>query len=174
MRREIARKQSPDHWTTSYRCNLSICARYCTFVMCLVIIIIIIIIIMKKVACMHDVVIIFISSIYSSIHITNVFIPLCIHQFISHLSIYLFIHPSSIYLSIHTCLIYLSIYSYIPHLSNYLSINHTYLSIYSFHHTSGGTCAVPGAFGCGKTVISQSLAKFSNSDAIVYVGCGEC
>lgn len=37
----------------------------------------------------------------------------------------------------------------------------------------GGTCAVPGAFGCGKTVISQSLAKFSNSDAIVYVGCGE-
>jgi vacuolar-type H+-ATPase catalytic subunit A/Vma1 len=38
----------------------------------------------------------------------------------------------------------------------------------------GGTCAVPGAFGCGKTVISQSLAKFSNSDAIVYVGCGRC
>jgi V-type H+-transporting ATPase subunit A len=37
----------------------------------------------------------------------------------------------------------------------------------------GGTCAVPGAFGCGKTVISQSLAKFSNSDACVYVGCGE-
>jgi V-type H+-transporting ATPase subunit A len=37
----------------------------------------------------------------------------------------------------------------------------------------GGTCAVPGAFGCGKTVISQSLAKFSNSDAVVYVGCGE-
>jgi V-type H+-transporting ATPase subunit A len=37
----------------------------------------------------------------------------------------------------------------------------------------GGTCAVPGAFGCGKTVISQSLAKFSNSDAIVYVGCGK-
>ena len=37
----------------------------------------------------------------------------------------------------------------------------------------GGTCAVPGAFGCGKTVISQSLSKFSNSDAIVYVGCGE-
>jgi V-type H+-transporting ATPase subunit A len=37
----------------------------------------------------------------------------------------------------------------------------------------GGTCAVPGAFGCGKTVISQSLAKFSNSDAVIYVGCGE-
>ena len=30
-----------------------------------------------------------------------------------------------------------------------------------------------GAFGCGKTVISQSLSKFSNSDVIVYVGCGE-
>ena len=37
----------------------------------------------------------------------------------------------------------------------------------------GGTCAVPGAFGCGKTVISQSLSKFSNSDVVVYVGCGE-
>merc|ERR1711934_138194 len=37
----------------------------------------------------------------------------------------------------------------------------------------GGTAAVPGAFGCGKTVISQSLSKFSNSDAVVYVGCGE-
>lgn len=37
----------------------------------------------------------------------------------------------------------------------------------------GGTCAIPGAFGCGKTVISQSLSKYSNSDAIVYVGCGE-
>lgn len=37
----------------------------------------------------------------------------------------------------------------------------------------GGTCAVPGAFGCGKTVISQTLSKYSNSDAIVYVGCGE-
>lgn len=29
------------------------------------------------------------------------------------------------------------------------------------------------AFGCGKTVISQSLSKFSNSDVIIYVGCGE-
>lgn len=42
-----------------------------------------------------------------------------------------------------------------------------------FRSVQGGTCAVPGAFGCGKTVISQSLSKFSNSDAIVYVGCGE-
>lgn len=42
-----------------------------------------------------------------------------------------------------------------------------------FPVVQGGTCAVPGAFGCGKTVISQSLSKFSNSDVIVYVGCGE-
>jgi len=37
----------------------------------------------------------------------------------------------------------------------------------------GGTTCIPGAFGCGKTVISQSLSKYSNSDVIVYVGCGE-
>merc|ERR1719343_134450 len=38
--------------------------------------------------------------------------------------------------------------------------------------TLGGTAAVPGAFGCGKTVISQALSKYSNSDCVVYVGCG--
>jgi len=32
---------------------------------------------------------------------------------------------------------------------------------------------VPGAFGCGKTVISQALSKYSNTDCVVYVGCGE-
>jgi len=37
----------------------------------------------------------------------------------------------------------------------------------------GGTTAIPGAFGCGKTVISQALSKYSNSDVIIYVGCGE-
>ncbi|CAO1636628.1 unnamed protein product [Parajaminaea phylloscopi] len=37
----------------------------------------------------------------------------------------------------------------------------------------GGTTAIPGAFGCGKTVISQALSKYSNSDIITYVGCGE-
>lgn len=37
----------------------------------------------------------------------------------------------------------------------------------------GGTAAVPGAFGCGKTVISQALSKYSNTDVVVYVGCGE-
>jgi len=39
--------------------------------------------------------------------------------------------------------------------------------------TLGGTAAVPGAFGCGKTVISQALSKYSNAECIVYVGCGE-
>merc|ERR1719191_971069 len=42
-----------------------------------------------------------------------------------------------------------------------------------FPITQGGTAAVPGAFGCGKTVISQALSKYSNSDVVVYVGCGE-
>lgn len=42
-----------------------------------------------------------------------------------------------------------------------------------FPSVLGGTCAVPGAFGCGKTVISQALSKYSNSQCIIYVGCGE-
>merc|ERR1711865_1015544 len=42
-----------------------------------------------------------------------------------------------------------------------------------FPVTLGGTAAVPGAFGCGKTVISQALSKYSNTDCVVYVGCGE-
>jgi len=42
-----------------------------------------------------------------------------------------------------------------------------------FPSVQGGTVCIPGAFGCGKTVISQSVSKFSNSDIIVYVGCGE-
>jgi len=37
----------------------------------------------------------------------------------------------------------------------------------------GGTCAIPGAFGCGKTCISQALSKYSNAKGIIYVGCGE-
>merc|ERR1719321_1946391 len=42
-----------------------------------------------------------------------------------------------------------------------------------FPVTLGGTAAVPGAFGCGKTVISQALSKYSNAEVVVYVGCGE-
>jgi F0F1-type ATP synthase beta subunit len=42
-----------------------------------------------------------------------------------------------------------------------------------FPSVLGGTCAIPGAFGCGKTVISQALSKYSNSHGVIYVGCGE-
>jgi len=37
----------------------------------------------------------------------------------------------------------------------------------------GGTAAVPGPFGSGKTVVQQTLSKWSNADISVYVGCGE-
>merc|ERR1711871_1928937 len=42
-----------------------------------------------------------------------------------------------------------------------------------FPSVLGGTCSVPGAFGCGKTVISQALSKYANTNGIIYVGCGE-
>uniref|UniRef100_A0A2K6Q891 V-type proton ATPase catalytic subunit A n=1 Tax=Rhinopithecus roxellana TaxID=61622 RepID=A0A2K6Q891_RHIRO len=42
-----------------------------------------------------------------------------------------------------------------------------------FPCVQGGTTAILGVFGCGKTVISQSLSKYSNSGIIIYVGCGE-
>lgn len=37
----------------------------------------------------------------------------------------------------------------------------------------GGTACVPGPFGSGKTVVQHQLAKWSDADIIVYVGCGE-
>ena len=37
----------------------------------------------------------------------------------------------------------------------------------------GGTAAIPGPFGSGKTVVQQTLAKHANAQVIVYVGCGE-
>ncbi|HKN06283.1 MAG TPA: V-type ATP synthase subunit A [Thermoplasmata archaeon] len=37
----------------------------------------------------------------------------------------------------------------------------------------GGTACVPGPFGSGKTVIQQQLAKWADSEIVVYVGCGE-
>lgn len=48
-----------------------------------------------------------------------------------------------------------------------------FIIFYSSSCVQGGTTAIPGAFGCGKTVISQALSKYSNSDVIIYVGCGE-
>ena len=42
-----------------------------------------------------------------------------------------------------------------------------------FPVAKGGTVAVPGGFGTGKTVIQQSLAKWCDADVIVFVGCGE-
>ncbi|MFX0007019.1 MAG: V-type ATP synthase subunit A [Candidatus Hermodarchaeota archaeon] len=42
-----------------------------------------------------------------------------------------------------------------------------------FPIAKGGTVAVPGGFGTGKTVIQQSLAKWCNADVIIFVGCGE-
>ena len=42
-----------------------------------------------------------------------------------------------------------------------------------FPLTMGGTAAIPGPFGSGKTVTQQSIAKFGNADIVIYVGCGE-
>jgi V/A-type H+-transporting ATPase subunit A len=42
-----------------------------------------------------------------------------------------------------------------------------------FPVAEGGSVAVPGGFGTGKTVIEQSLAKYADADVVVYVGCGE-
>ena len=42
-----------------------------------------------------------------------------------------------------------------------------------FPAAEGGSVALPGGFGTGKTVVEQSLAKHGDADVIVYVGCGE-
>ena len=42
-----------------------------------------------------------------------------------------------------------------------------------FPVAKGGTAAVPGPFGAGKTVIQHQLAKYADSDIVIYVGCGE-
>ncbi len=42
-----------------------------------------------------------------------------------------------------------------------------------FPIAKGGVAAIPGPFGSGKTVCQQSLAKYSDAQVIVYVGCGE-
>ena len=42
-----------------------------------------------------------------------------------------------------------------------------------FPIAKGGTACIPGPFGSGKTVCQQQLAKWSDADVVVYVGCGE-
>ncbi|HBH13488.1 MAG TPA: V-type ATP synthase subunit A [Clostridiales bacterium] len=42
-----------------------------------------------------------------------------------------------------------------------------------FPIAKGGTAAIPGGFGTGKTVTQHQLAKWSDADIIVYIGCGE-
>ncbi len=42
-----------------------------------------------------------------------------------------------------------------------------------FPLAKGGTSAVPGPFGSGKTVIQHQLAKWADADIVVYIGCGE-
>lgn len=42
-----------------------------------------------------------------------------------------------------------------------------------FPLAEGGTVAVPGGFGTGKTIVEHSLAKYATADLVVFVGCGE-
>ena len=42
-----------------------------------------------------------------------------------------------------------------------------------FPIAKGGTAAIPGGFGTGKTMTQHQIAKWSNADIIIYIGCGE-
>ncbi len=42
-----------------------------------------------------------------------------------------------------------------------------------FPISKGGTAAIPGGFGTGKTMLQHQLAKWADADVIVYIGCGE-
>jgi len=42
-----------------------------------------------------------------------------------------------------------------------------------FPIAKGGTAAIPGGFGTGKTITLHSIAKWSDADIVIYVGCGE-
>jgi V/A-type H+-transporting ATPase subunit A len=42
-----------------------------------------------------------------------------------------------------------------------------------FPLAKGGRAAVPGPFGAGKTMVQQQIARWSNADIVIYVGCGE-
>ena len=42
-----------------------------------------------------------------------------------------------------------------------------------FPLAKGGTAAIPGGFGAGKTMTQQAIARWSNCDIVIYIGCGE-
>lgn len=42
-----------------------------------------------------------------------------------------------------------------------------------FPVAKGGTVIIPGGFGTGKTILEQSIAKFADTDIVIFVGCGE-
>ncbi len=42
-----------------------------------------------------------------------------------------------------------------------------------FPVAKGGTAAIPGPFGSGKTVVQHQIAKYADADIVIYVGCGE-
>ncbi len=42
-----------------------------------------------------------------------------------------------------------------------------------FPIAKGGTAAIPGGFGTGKTMTQHQIAKWADADIIVYIGCGE-
>lgn len=42
-----------------------------------------------------------------------------------------------------------------------------------FPLAKGGSAVIPGGFGTGKTVVEQTIARWSNADVVVYIGCGE-
>jgi V/A-type H+-transporting ATPase subunit A len=42
-----------------------------------------------------------------------------------------------------------------------------------FPMVKGGTAAIPGGFGAGKTITQHQIAKWSDADVVIYVGCGE-
>lgn len=44
---------------------------------------------------------------------------------------------------------------------------------FMFPLARGGVAAIPGGFGTGKTMLQHSLAKWSDADIIIYIGCGE-
>ena len=42
-----------------------------------------------------------------------------------------------------------------------------------FPMVKGGTAAIPGGFGAGKTITQHQIAKWSDADVVIYIGCGE-